>query len=293
MDSLKTLMDKHEFDLVIKLTASAKDCASLFYRISALLSKNRGIEALEVINQNQKELQKRLAFLIRVHIELLCLMERYDDAYEKLDYYKNLPYESQEVEEVLKEMPKYIREEEKHNYVATSLSDEQVEKLLNSKNQEQVIAALDAVRDRKIDKFFNSLCKLMVNYEKQSIRSFTLLVMVQNKVNQKLPFNHMGKIIEVNPSEIEPPFLDDKFKIIVDKIETEFKDPVLSENAIQIYSSYILYRYPEVIQESEEDIIFALKYVANQYLQKDNSSLEVSEKIKNLIVNIKVALEDF
>ena len=36
MDSLKTLMDKKQYDLVIKLTENSNDSIALFYRLSAL-----------------------------------------------------------------------------------------------------------------------------------------------------------------------------------------------------------------------------------------------------------------
>ena len=107
MDSLKTLMDKKQYDLVIKLTENSNDSIALFYRLSALLVVGKSEDALNLIKTKRLILQNKLALLIKFHIEILCLLGRFDEAYSELKYYEDLPYESQEVEEILREMPKY------------------------------------------------------------------------------------------------------------------------------------------------------------------------------------------
>ena len=109
MDNLKTLMDKRQYELVIKLTKTATSPTDLFYRISALLASGKAEEALKCINDNQKVLETNLFILVKIHIEILCLLNRFDEAREKLKYYEELPYESQQVEEVLRDMPHRLK----------------------------------------------------------------------------------------------------------------------------------------------------------------------------------------
>ncbi len=45
MDSLKTLMDKKQYDLVLKLTENSQDSLALFYRLSAMLATGKSEEA--------------------------------------------------------------------------------------------------------------------------------------------------------------------------------------------------------------------------------------------------------
>ena len=97
MDSLKSLMDKRQYDLVLKLTENTIDPTYLFYRISALLALGRAQESLKCIEDNRVLLQKDLSILIKVHIEILCLLGMFDKAYEEMKYYQNLPYASQVV----------------------------------------------------------------------------------------------------------------------------------------------------------------------------------------------------
>ena len=84
MDSLSTLMERKSYDLVIKLTENSNDPVALFYRITSFLAVGQSQEALNVINSKQLILQQRLAILIKIHIEILCLLGRFDEAYDEL-----------------------------------------------------------------------------------------------------------------------------------------------------------------------------------------------------------------
>ena len=81
MDTIKTLMDKREYDLVIKITENSKDPDSLFYRISALLGIGKGDKALETLKENREILKKNLYLLIKVHIDLLIILNKFDEAH--------------------------------------------------------------------------------------------------------------------------------------------------------------------------------------------------------------------
>lgn len=301
MDSLKSLMDKKQYDLVIKLTENATERTYLFYRISAFLALGKPLESLEVIKNNRQELEKDLSILIKIHIEILCIVGKFDEAYEEMERYKNLPYVSQQVEELLISLPKYIREEERKMLSGKEMGDEQVKKLLHSSEMNDVIIGLDIVRERDVNKFLDDLKWLMINHEKQSLRSFSLFVLVQKKVEGMFKFKHIDKIIEVNPDLLNPPFVGEPFNGLVKRLSLEFNDPSVSENAIQILSTHIMFIYPEDIDYSDDEIIEALYQVSHSYLQskKENllnrcvsKGLDV-ERVQNLIDDINFSLENF
>ena len=302
MDSLKTLMDKRQYDLVIKLTETANEPTPLFYRVSALLASAKGEEALECIKKNRNILQADMPMLMKVHIEILCLLQKFDEAYDEMKYYENLPYISQEVEELLKELPKLIRDEERKNNHVRNLDDEQLFDALDSKDSTEVLMALDVVRERDINVYLNKIQTIMLKFPKQSIRSFALLLLVQKQVNYTFSFDHMGKVIQVNPSLLEPPFVDERFTQLVKRMDAEFKNPTLSQNAVQILSSYVLYIYPQKVDLDIDVMIEALYQIANKYLQsKDTETIEdrcerkhigISE-VEDLMKEIEMSLEDF
>ena len=301
MDSLKSLMDKKQYDLVIKLTENSTDRTYLFYRISAFLALGKPLESLEVIKSNRSELEKDLSILIKIHIEILCIIGKFEEAYEEMERYKNLPYVSQQVEELLASLPKYIREEERKMLSGKEMGDDQVKKLLHSPEMNDVIIGLDIVRERDVLIFLEDLKWLMINNPQQSLRSFSLFVLVQKNIEGVFKFKHIDRIIEVNPSLLTPPFVGEPFNGLVKRLSVEFNDPSISENAIQILSTHIMFIYPEDIQYSDEEIIEALYQVSSTYLQSKKEELKDrclvknldQERVQQLIDDINFSLENF
>jgi hypothetical protein len=141
----------------------------------------------------------------------------------------------------------------------------------------------------------------MVNHNLQSIRSFSLFVLVQKKVDGMFRFKSIDKIIEVNPSLLTPPFVGEPFNTIVKRLSVEIKDPAISENAIQILSTHIMFIYPDEIKYSEDEVIEALSQISSKYLHskiedlKDrcfDKNLDV-ERVQQLIDEITFSLENF
>ena len=302
MDNLKTLMDKRQYELVIKLTNNAVEPTDLFYRISALLASGKGEEALSCIKANQKLLESNLFVLIKVHIEILCLLGKFDEAGDTLRYYEELPYESQQVEEALRDMPDYIRAEERKAYYTRPMDDDKLLKELRSNNPEDVLMALDIVKERDILKYLAPLQEVMLKTEKQSVKAFALMVLVDKEVNREMKFDHLGEILTVNPSKLEKPFASDFFNHLARKIGLEIKNTVLGQNAIQMMSSYVIYQYPKPIEYPEDEFLWALYHVGNKYLQmKDAEPLEeiASEHqlnldvLKEIVKQIEDCLENF
>lgn len=302
MDNLKTLMDKRQYELVVKLTQSAEESTPLFYRVSAFLGLGKCEEALQCIKDHQNILERDLPMLMRVHLEILCLLGKFDEAYETLDYYKNRPYYSQEVEELLQEMPKMIRMEETKNSSMRFLKDEDLIKKLESDDPDVVLMAIDIVRERDVNSFMSYLQNIMIKFPKQSIRSLALLLLVQKKTDRLIKFNHCGEIIEINPSLLEPPFVGDNFNQIVKQLDSAYRNPVLSENALQILSTHLIYIYPISLHVDTDELIEALYQLANEYLHSDKyDTVEDrckeknidADKVKALISDIKNSLDNF
>ena len=302
MDSLKSLMDRKDYELVIKLTNETQDINHLFYRISAFLALGRGEEALATIKNNRKILEGDLALLMKVHIEILCILNKFDEAYKEVEYYKNLPYVNQQCEEVIKDLPNLIRSEEKKAFSSKELSNDQLKERFKSQDQNVVLPALDMVRDRDVNMFLNEIQGIMLRFPKQAIRSFALLLLVQKKVDKEISFNHIGNVIKVNPSKLEPPFVGNEINDYLKSLQGEIRDPAISQDAIQILSSYIIYMYPEKLEIKYDVLTEALRNISQEYLRIDDNQtlndrclqkgIDVKE-VEELIQRIKDCLNDF
>ena len=284
MDSLKTLMDQKNYELVIKLTENSNDAIALFYRLSALLAVGQSEEALNLIKTKRLILQKRLGLLIKFHIEILCLLKRFDEAYEELRYYEELPYESQEVEELIKQMPAYIRKEEKATY-RPPVDEEELRVKLLCHNDEDVLAALDQIKNLPINKFLINLFQLTKTHPRQIIRSFALLVLVNQKYDKEVPFLHYGEIMKVIPAELDDPFVVPGYSSLEEfsfALQSMYHDPSIANNALNIISSYLLFSYPDKLDLTPDESLIVFGYLAKKLLKINIDDLEKVCKEKGL-----------
>lgn len=288
MDSLKTLMEKSQYDLVIKLTENSNDSIALFYRLSALVAVGKNEDALALIKSKRDIFETRLNLLVKFHIEILCLLGQFDEAYDELKYYENLPYQNQEVEEVLRAMPSYIRNAEKAIYGRKPLDEDQIRTRLLSKNDEEVLAALDEIKSLNINNYLLNILKLIRSHSRQIIRSFALLLLVNAKYDKEVEFLHFDRLTKVIPNQLPQPFQVPGFNSVEEvnfAMQKEYRDPTVAQNALQILSSYLLYIYPSQIEYEPEEILLIFGYIAKKLLQIDNSDLESQCEAKGFDYN--------
>ncbi len=301
MDNIKKLVENRQYELVIDLTKKPLTNDDIFYRITAFVGLGKGKEALDCIKTYQNQLEKDLPILMKTHIELLCVLNMFDEAYSEMEYYKSLPYFSQQAEELLKSLPTYIRHEEKASFSNKNVSDDELKRRLKSKDDQLVVYALDQLKDKDINLFMDEIKEILIYFPRQSIRSFALLELVNKKIDKEFDFLHVDKIIKVNPSKIEPPFVGTKYQFIINKIDNYINDVSLTQNAIQIFSSYVIYSYPDEIELTDE-LLEALFELSCKYMKIENKqdlkvrcekkSLDYN-KAHSLYIYLSLIMEDF
>ena len=304
MDSLKTLMDKKQYDLVLKLTENSQDSLALFYRLSALLATGKSEDALTLIKERRQTLLTKPGILMKIHIEILCLLGRFDEAYSELRYYQELPYENQETEEILNSLPKYIREEEIKVYRHKEVGQDEIRQKLLSKSDADVLSALDAVRGQSLENFLLPIFNILTKYPRQMVRAFALLLLVAKKYDKKVSYLFFDKLIEVIPAELEEPFVlkgIGNMEDIASMFQNVYHDPSLSQNAVNILSSYLIYSYPNKPEFSREEILVIFGYLAKDLLKVRGNSLEEMceeynldpEEMREQVNKIKAHLDEF
>lgn len=303
MDSLKSLIDQKQYELVIKLTETSTSSNDLFYRISAFICLGKYEDALFVIQDHQQVLQSNLAALINVHINLLCALSRFEQAYSALDYYANLPYQSQVVEEVLRKMPDVIAKEEQKNTNVKYYDTEQLLKMLDSKKDEDVLLALDIIKTRDIFEFLPKLKIMLMNYPREITKSYILMMLVKKEVDRLLIMIKGAVEYHFNPKELDPPFTGEVFDAVIRKFDREFKDASLSQVATQLFSQYCIYIYPLNLIPNPELYAVVFYIIANQYMESGKQEIDLSvicekhnldiEQVEELKKEVEKALNDF
>ena len=303
MDSLKTLLDQKKYDLIIKLTETSDSANDLFYRISAFMCLGKYEDALYVIQDHQKVLESNLASLINAHINLLCALNRFEQAYTTLDYYANLPYQSQVVEELLQKMPQVIEAEEKKFTSLKFYDDDTIAKLLTSDKDEEVLMALDIIKNRDIFSFLPEISELLLNHKKEIIKSYALMLLVQKELDRKLQINKKGRVITVVPKYLTRPFTGVIFNQVVKYFDSEFHDLTITQTATQLLSQYCIYIYPDLLNRSPKLYAVAFYLIACKYAGSELNDEQRSDLIKRneidvteldeLIDEIETTLQDF
>lgn len=280
MDNLKSLMEKRNYDLVLKITDNSKDTDELFYRISAFTALGKLEEALNVIKENRKILETKLDLLIKVHFQLLYLLNKFDEARDEVDNYYLLPYYSQAVEEKLKELPKEIAAKEKESYMITNHVKFIDDILLNPKDPQDVISAIELIKDEDLFKYCLKLQNVLSSDISREVKNYVVFRMIKAEVNYKFLYKiNDNEIVELNPIKTKSPFASEIFSEIMTRIDKINKNPVLQKNMLDILMIYVTNLFPYEISGEPNTIYYSIKLIAYDLLKLDNN--EVLDEIES------------
>ena len=302
MDSLKTLIEKKQYNLVLDLTKNNLDIDAISFRISAYLGLGQLEEALQLIKKYQSKFKDGLYNIMRVHFEVLLTLKKYDEAFEELKYYQNLPYISQEVEEYLNEANSMIHAYERHDNKTQKRSKDEIISILKHEEDSLVLlTALNDIREYNINEFADLLIWFM---KRKNINAFVatypLLLLVHGGYDQTVSFTKNAKLYSVVPKNLEPPFVNENYQSVIRIVEQVAKDPAISEVAISLLNELIIILYPDNIFDIEKNLLSgALLSLAYEYFQikRDDEALAQrlnfnKELLQDLVVKLNRDLKD-
>ena len=290
MDNLKTLMDKRNYNLVIKITENSKDSTDLFYRISAYTALGQLENALNVIKDNRKILEKKLDLLIKIHVQLLFMLNRSDEARDEMDKYYQLPYYSQAVEEKLNSLPKEIAKKEKESYMMSNHNKFIDERWVNPKNSDDVISAVELINDEDLYKFSNKIQNVLTSDISREVKNYIIFRMIKAKVNFEFLYKiNEDEIIKINPLNAKNPFESDIFKDVCNKLSSLSKNPSLQKNMFDVLMIYISNQFPYDINFEPLFMFYAIKLIGCDLLNIDNN--EVLDEIISSELSLKKVIE--
>ena len=293
MDNLESLYYKKEYQLVLDLTKDSTDPRELLMRISCLIITGKTDEALDEIEKNQsiieKQYQKRL---MKIHFELLLSKGLFDEARLALKHYQNLPYVSQEVEELMREMKDRI-EEESHPKSHHTFNIEDIYDVLEKETDSAKISqVLFNLKNYNLNIYIDSL-KIFMKREdvNPNFRTYALILLIDEKYDEEVGFLSRLGLISVVPTKLNPPFMSNSFnetcRLITDKCN---HDVSMIETALHLFNCYIIDTYPEDIYSvGEEMLSSAFIRIAESYLNKVHSSND--EKVADLATEIQKIIE--
>ncbi len=291
MDNLESLFEKKQYELIVKLTQQSIDPKELFIRLSSLVILGQDEEALDEIEKYQAIIESKYpARLMKLHFELLLKNRYFDEARIALTHYQNLPYISQAVEEFLRDMPKRIEAEEHEKSLAFS-EDEICSTLESETDNGKISEVVFSLKTYNLQMYVHSLKKFMLRKDVHpNLRTFALILLVDNKYNEKVSFLSREGIVEVNPSLIVPPFSSSSFNAVTKFVfENSERNVSLQETALHLVNCLVIDVYPKDIDYASSLVMGqAFIEIAKDYIQIPTGEitkevLSIKEKIKAII----------
>lgn len=288
MDSLKTLFEKEEYQMILDFTYESSDGESLFYRASAYVALNQPEKAMEIFLKHRKTLfdYNPLATL-KHNFELRSLLKEFDEAYEDYEEFRNYPYVSQVVEEKIKSIPSFLRNKEKESFGEKSLSSDKAKLILKEhKNNYDVLATLEAISRSDLAPYLEEVISLLLPPTHISVRTYALLLLVKFKYEKEVTFVNAEKEYHLIPKNLLPPFENAADRLLKERLCDDIKDGSVSKIAYSIYSDFCLSLYPtSIFSKYSIDVVEAsLLNLAKDYLKSsiDLSSLNSSRDCDEL-----------
>ncbi|MCD8204207.1 MAG: hypothetical protein LUC16_00040 [Coprobacillus sp.] len=273
LDNLDSLLEKGQYDLIIKLTEGASDVDSLFPRLLSLYATAEMGKAERLIDQYYDVLKADLPLLIKISIESLMAANMFDVARNRLQFYSSKPYESQEVEELLKLYPEKIKEAEIAFYKGSGekKSMEEMEKILQSSTKdEEVLSVITTLEKEEVKEFTPLLTEIVASYPTFSVRIYALLSLISNGVNAPMTFldkdRHKVTLTSADYARLNS---SEELEELTYQLNEKLDDPSLVNVAMSLYPIYVLYYFPSVMESDSLVLGAALEVVAHEYMGEE------------------------
>lgn len=292
MDNLQSLLEQGEYKKVLEKTNESHDPLALFSRAAAYLGLGRDEDVLQLIAKEHESMETKLPQLIKLHIELLIELQRYDEAYEAMDHYNSLPYFSQESEEMLKEYPGRIRTAEKQLNNNDRFSEKEIIASLTGKDEGKILITLEYIAHHEPLKYLDSIKKILIGTINEFVKTFALLILVSEKYEEEVEFIKGGIDYHLVPYELDPPFEGPFFEEFAKQMESHGEDPYIVNIASEIFHNYLMAVYPDDVYGDISDLLIeALFVVAKTYLGLSYDLVSLAQKAGQNPVKIR-ALAD-
>ena len=295
MDNYKTLLEKKEYDLLLSLTEGDLSPAGLSYRASAYLAKGDAKQAFNILNAHRDELYKVNPLKTMKSIfELRFILKEFEEAYDDLEHFENLPYVSQEVEEYLHALPKLIRTEERNSSLSDKYSEEEIiEKLSEKSDDYEIISTLNIIGPWRAKDYVRSLVNLVTGQKSSLVRTYALMYLIAAKYDKEITLIKNGKTFNIVPARIDPPFTGKEFEDFREKLDESVNDPSVSNVAKKLLNDYIFELFPETLPLEKEGPVYLLAFssLAHEYLSSEFDLVKECEEKNVNLEEVKALIE--
>ena len=282
MADCKKLFDEGRYFEALKESEGTEDPSLLFLRLSCLIRLGKNEEALKELLKNRASLFSfRPLMAMKSDFELRFALKEFDEAYEDLSYFSNLPYVSQEVEEALRSYPKIIRAEEKASLLEGTSQGKSLSLSLSSKDPYAVLGALSQIGKQGIAGYEKQIEGILVSALPHDVRAFALEVLVACHYPKEVRFDDGDEVVSLLPSALKNPFEEENYQNLRKMLLT-LQDASLSNVCLNLADQLSLSCYPSFpfAEKPLSLLTEALLSLGREYLGDPETKEEAVEEEK-------------
>ncbi len=238
----------------------------------------------EIIENHFDDIHTDLESLFTASLDICLQTHQYEQARKIVSFLDSLNYLNQGVEEIIREYPQKISQDEA-KYISSlkrgSTTEEDAlmalltpEALSDSKNTADLINALYSLSMSQAKNHHDDLVKISMDAAGYLSRVVAFLILVDCGYTDLSIKNKKGFVIKPTKEEIDRLLDKNPSQEIYNLLMSVTKDVSLTENATSLYSLYFLYTFPEKIVGSQDEICCALHIAARYYMQVNDGLTE-------------------
>lgn len=276
-----------------------KDSEKRFSILNTIVSSGNEDELKFFIENNQDLLKVDPILFISQHVMFYALKEEPSNVLSVIDYYKNAPYISMEVEDFLNELKeKFVKEYDKKD---KKFNEEYVKPYLLSKNESKILRALNYLSKANIRSYLPLVKEfLLLEDIAYKYKTLVLFILVEQKVDEVINIYRTGEILKINPINLKLPFEEDVYLEAKDYFDKTC-DPSLFDVSLEVLNTVHIRTFPNsILEEYDPELIVDLcidlvrKMILNKpydnktkekYHLDDDEMVKILTKIQGIILS--------
>lgn len=241
-----------------------------FKIMQEIMEKGNDEEFEFFISTHQDLLKEDPVLFISNHVSYYASSERVDKVLEVINYYKNAPYISMTVEDLLNELKTEV---ERLAKPSKSITKESVIKDLLSKNEEKISYAINVLSNSNIRSYQKEIQEFLLQDIPYKYKTLILFILIEQKYEKEVKVSKNGLIYTLAPTLLELPFDTYDYQEEVRLIEEENIDPQVKKTAIEILNICQIKEFPDsyISLDSLELMKDVFIFLANSYLLNEVS----------------------
>lgn len=259
-----------------------KKLSPLLLEMEELVNKQNEEEFLFFINNYQDELLKEdpVAF-ISFHVDFYALKDDINKTLEVVNYYKNAPYISMEVEDMLNELKnKLERYRDSQNKGQRGKSNEELEKELFSGNENAIASSLTYLSKQNIRMHISLLKKFLASEEVlYKYKTLVLFILIEQKFDEEIDVNKEGLIYTITPSLMELPFDTYEYELCKKEIENSKDDTSIKNIAVELLNTCQIKEYPDSFIDMDNIKLMKEIFIQMAISYSNPHSQSIDEKV--------------